>query len=126
MTSPQPQMSRQTFMANLRLSGLVTADQMAKVASRLPDSPRAPAVAKRLVELGLLTRFQAELLLAGKITGFFLGQYRILDYLGRGGMGRVFKAEHQTMNRIVAIKVLASHLVKTPKAQQLFQREVRA
>jgi serine/threonine-protein kinase len=125
MTSPQ-QMDRQTFMANLRLSGLVRPDQMAKVAGRLPDSPRAQAVAKTLIEHGLLTRFQAELLLAGKTTGFFLGQYRILDYLGRGGMGRVFKAEHQTMNRIVAVKVLAAHLVKTPKAQQLFQREVRA
>src|SRR5262249_29186641 len=126
MTTPQSQMDRQTFLANLRLSGLVRPDQMAKVAGRLPDSPRAQAVAKTLIEHGLLTRFQAELLLAGKTTGFFLGQYRILDYLGRGGMGRVFKAEHQTMNRIVAVKVLAAHLVKTPKAQQLFQREVRA
>jgi serine/threonine protein kinase len=126
MTTPQSSMDRQTFLANLRQSGLVTGEQMAKVMGRLPDSPRAQAVAKSLVDFGFITRFQAELLLAGKTSGFFLGQYRILDYLGRGGMGRVFKAEHQTMNRIVAVKVLASHLVKTVKAQQMFQREVRA
>jgi eukaryotic-like serine/threonine-protein kinase len=125
MTTPQT-MDRQTFLSNLRQSGLVTGDQMAKVVGRLPDTNRGLVVARALVEQGLLTRFQAELLLVGRTSGFHLGQYRILDHLGRGGMGRVFKAEHQTMNRIVAIKVLAPHLVKTPKAQQLFQREVRA
>ena len=125
MTTPQA-MDRQTFLSNLRQSGLVTGEQMAKLAGRLPDSNRGQVVARALIEQGLLTRFQAELLLAGKTSGFFLGQYRILDHLGRGGMGRVFKAEHMTMNRIVAIKVLAAALTKTPKAQQMFQREVRA
>ncbi len=119
-------MDRQTFLCNLRQSGLVTGEQMAKVAPRLPDSDKGAVLARVLIEQGLLTRFQAELLLIGRTNGFHLGQYRILDHLGRGGMGRVFKAEHQTMNRVVAIKVLAPHLVKTPKAQQLFQREVRA
>jgi serine/threonine protein kinase len=119
-------MDRQTFLSNLRQSGLVTGEQMAKVVPRLPDTNKGVILARALIEHGLLTRFQAELLLVGRTSGFHLGQYRILDHLGRGGMGRVFKAEHQTMNRVVAIKVLAPHLVKTPKAQQLFQREVRA
>jgi serine/threonine-protein kinase len=125
MTVPQ-HMDRQTFLANLRQSGLLTAQQLAQAVSRLPDSPRARIVARALVEQKLLTKFQAELLLAGRTSGFLLGQYRILDQLGQGGMGRVFKAEHQTMNRVVALKVLSSQLVKTQKAQQLFQREVRA
>ncbi len=119
-------MDRQTFLSNLRQSGLVTGEQMQKVIGRLPETPRGLLLARAMVEQGMLTRFQAELLLVGRTSGFHLGQYRILDHLGRGGMGRVFKAEHQTMNRIVAIKVLAPHLCKTPKAQQLFQREVRA
>ena len=47
-------------------------------------------------------------------SGFFLGQYKILDQLGQGGMGRVYKAIHLTMKRVVALKVLApQHL--TPK-----------
>lgn len=121
-----PAMDRQTFLANLRQSGLVTGEQMAKVVHRLPDTNKGAVLARALIEQGLLTRFQAELLLVGRTNGFHLGQYRILDHLGRGGMGRVFKAEHQTMNRVVAIKVLAPNLVKTPRAQQLFQREVRA
>lgn len=125
MSTPQT-IDRQAFLANLRQSGLVTGKQLNKVAPHLPPSNQGSAIAQVLVEKGLLTKFQAELLLNGRSTGFHLGQYRILDYLGRGGMGRVFKAEHQTMNRVVAIKVLAPQMVKTPKVQQLFQREVRA
>jgi eukaryotic-like serine/threonine-protein kinase len=125
VVNPQT-MDRQTFLANLRQSSLLSADQFAKATRKLPENNRAVVVAKALIDQGFLTRFQAEILLHGKTSGFFLGQYKILDHLGRGGMGRVYKAEHQTMNRVVAVKVLASHLVKTPKAQQMFQREVRA
>ena len=125
MATPQ-HMDRQTFLAKLRQSGLVSDDQLAEVSPKLPDSNRGRLVARSLVELGLLTKFQAERLLAGATGGFQLGQYLILDQLGQGGMGRVFKAEHRTMNRIVALKVLAPSLLKTEKAQVLFQREVRA
>jgi serine/threonine protein kinase len=120
------QMDRQTFLANVRQSGLVSAEQLAEVADQLPETNRGRLVARALVERGLLTKFQAELLLAGRTSGFVLGQYRILDQLGQGGMGRVFKAVHVAMNRTVALKVLAPTLVKTERAQELFQREVRA
>jgi serine/threonine-protein kinase len=120
------QMDRKTFLANLRRSGLVSAGDIRAVKHALPKTERGRVIARALVEQGLLTKFQAELLLAGRTQGFILGQYRILDQLGQGGMGRVFKAMHQTMNRVVALKVLAPQLVKTEKAQRLFQREVRA
>jgi serine/threonine-protein kinase len=117
---------RQTFLANLRQSGLVRPDELKALAARLPQTERGRVVARALVERGVLTKFQAERLLVGITSGFVLGQYRILDQLGRGGMGRVFKAVHQTMNRVVALKVLAPHLVETGKAQLLFLREMRA
>jgi serine/threonine-protein kinase len=120
------QMDRQTFLANVLQSGLVSEEQLAEAADALPETNRGRLVARALVERGLLTKFQAELLLAGRTSGFVLGQYRILDQLGQGGMGRVFKAVHVAMNRIVALKVLSPSVVKTERAQQLFQREVRA
>jgi eukaryotic-like serine/threonine-protein kinase len=121
-----PHVDRQTFLANLRQSGLVSENQLVAVRERLPDTNRGRVIARALVECGLLTKFQAEMLLAGRTGGFVLGQYRILDQLGQGGMGRVFKALHTTMNRVVALKVLAPQLVETDKAQQLFHREMQA
>jgi serine/threonine protein kinase len=125
MTVP-PHVDRKTFLANLRLSKLLPDAQLADALRDLPATNRGRAIARALVEQELLTRFQAERLLAGRNTGFLLGQYRILDQLGRGGMGRVFKAEHRTMKRIVALKVLAADLLKSERARDLFLREVRA
>jgi serine/threonine-protein kinase len=119
-------MDRQTFLANLRRSGLVTEGELARLLPRLPAGDAADAVASGLVGLGVITRFQAERLLTGRAAGFLLGEYRILDQLGRGAMGRVFKAEHRIMGRLVALKVLAPQLLKTERARDLFHREVRA
>jgi eukaryotic-like serine/threonine-protein kinase len=125
MPAPPP-IDRQTFLANVRQSGLLTAEETANVEKDLPASNRGRSIARVFVEKGLLTRFQAERLLVNRTAGFLLGQYRILDQIGRGGMGRVFKAEHRTMGRIVALKVLAPDLLRTGRAQEMFLREVRA
>jgi eukaryotic-like serine/threonine-protein kinase len=123
---PKTHMDSQTFVANVRLSGLIPEDELDAALERVPYTERGRSVARALIQLGLLTKFQAQLLLVGRTHGFVLGQYRILDQLGEGGMGRVFKAEHMTMGRTVAIKVLAPQHTKTDKARQLFTREVRA
>lgn len=117
---------RDQFLKHLKDSGLIPQRDWRRVVEALPKTDRGRVAARALVELGVLTKFQAELLLVGKTSGFFLGQYKILDAIGQGGMGRVFKALHQTMNRTVALKVLTPQLVSTSKAQKLFKREVRA
>ena len=55
-----------------------------------------------------------------------LGNYVIVDRLGRGGMAQVFKAQHRRMQRIVALKVLPPEMMQSPSAVQRFQREVHA
>jgi serine/threonine protein kinase/formylglycine-generating enzyme required for sulfatase activity len=57
--------------------------------------------------------------------GTILGQYRILDQLGAGGMGQVYKAVHEAMDRVVALKVIAPHLLRDARARARFQQEVR-
>lgn len=120
-----PHVDRETFLKNLHKSGLLGSRELEEALPRLPPTQRGRSLARAMVRMGLLTKFQAERLLAGRTSGFMLGQYRILEQLGQGGMGRVFKAMHQTMNRIVALKLLAPHLVRTPKARQLFRSEVQ-
>lgn len=55
-----------------------------------------------------------------------LGSYEVLEVVGRGGMGIVLKAYDPTLRRIVAIKVMASHLAASPIARKRFIREARA
>ena len=55
-----------------------------------------------------------------------LGEYDLLEELGGGGMGRVFKAVQRRMNRTVALKLLPQSLVQSPESVERFRREVQA
>lgn len=114
------------FLDAVRESGLIAPAALQAALGTAPPFDRTKHLARYFVRQNLLTRFQAQQLLAGRSGGFFLGQYRVLDLLGRGGMGKVYKAEHMTMSRIVALKVLNSDLTRTERALQLFRREVKA
>ena len=114
------------FLGNLRESGLLGEEDLSRVETANSDGLDGRSLARLCMDLGLLTRFQAERILNGKSSGLILGPYRILEELGRGGMGRVYRAVHERMERQVAIKVLSPQLMRSPKAQSLFEREVRA
>ena len=55
-----------------------------------------------------------------------LANYTLLDRIGAGGMGQVFKAEHRRMHRLVAIKMLPPAMMKDAESIARFQREVTA
>src|SRR5207253_854646 len=69
-------------------------------------SPDSRAFLDLLVGHGLLNNYQSCRIEAGTTFGMILGNYRVLDRIGAGGMGVVFKAEHIRLRRQVAIKVL--------------------
>ena len=81
-------------------------------------------LSEQLVKLGCLNPWQAEQLRHGR-TKFTLGPYRILDAIGHGGMGYVFKGEHVLLGRIEAIKVLPKSQMD-PRSIDAFCREIRA
>jgi response regulator RpfG family c-di-GMP phosphodiesterase/serine/threonine protein kinase len=80
----------------------------------------------QLVTRGLLTPYQASRITAGKTFGLVLGNYRVLDRLGAGGMGVVFKGEHVDMRRLVAIKVFPIARDQDPRLLSRFLVEMRA
>lgn len=59
-------------------------------------------------------------------VGSLLGPYKLLDKLGEGGMGAVYKAQHTRLGRFVAIKVLPPHVSSRPDALARFDREMKA
>lgn len=109
----------------LAKSQLLEAAQLAEARAAVQPGDDARSLAKRLAEQELLTRWQAAQLLAGR-TSFLLGKYKLIDLLGRGGMGRVFLARHTMMHRPVALKIISKQLGQDPSNLERFFSEARA
>ncbi|MFC1629387.1 serine/threonine protein kinase, partial [Gemmatimonadota bacterium] len=60
------------------------------------------------------------------MIGRIIGQYQIIDKIGEGGMGSVYKAEDTTLHRLVALKTLARSLSDDPESKERFAREAQA
>ncbi|HSG70494.1 MAG TPA: serine/threonine-protein kinase, partial [Planctomycetaceae bacterium] len=82
--------------------------------------------AAALVKAGALTPFQARAIYHGKGRALVLSNYLILDKIGQGGMGRIYRAIHRRMDRIVALKVLPPELADQQHVVERFHREVKA
>src|SRR5437762_2627251 len=59
-------------------------------------------------------------------VGRRLGEYEVLERLGRGGMGVVFRARHARLDRLVALKVLPGERFADARAVARFEREMKA
>jgi len=117
------------FVRSLSSSGLMTAEEVEAFIRGLPGDRQpddARTLAKEMLRHKKLTRFQIQAVYEGKARGLVLGNYVILDKIGEGGMGQVFKARHRRMERVVAVKVLPEAAMSSPEAVQRFQREVKA
>ena len=55
-----------------------------------------------------------------------LGPYEIVSAIGAGGMGEVYRARDTRLERVVAVKILPSHIAERPDLRARFEREARA
>lgn len=78
-----------------------------------------------LTEYKLLTPYQVDRIKAGTTYGLVLGNYRVLERIGAGGMGVVFRGEHTLLRRTVAIKVLPLSRDQDIRLLMRFQAEMR-
>jgi len=117
------------FVRHLAESGLMSPEEIRTAQESLPHvaaDDDARDFARELVRRRKLTPFQASAIYQGKQQSVVLGNYVLLEKLGQGGMGMVFKAEHRRMKRTVALKIMSPAAVKSPEALQRFRREVEA
>jgi WD40 repeat protein/serine/threonine protein kinase len=88
--------------------------------------PDARALAQHLLARGWLTPFQINQLLLERGQELVLGPYILLERLGEGSGGQVFKARHQLMNRTVALRLIRPELLADPDAIRQFYAQVEA
>jgi serine/threonine protein kinase len=122
-TAPSIGISREEFVENLVASRLFAQDEMDQFSITVPAG-NALELANALIAGGALTEYQLDAITGGRAAELRIGNYDILDKLGVGGMGTVFKARHRKMKRVVALKVLSAALCKDTAFVRRFQREV--
>jgi serine/threonine-protein kinase len=122
--APKPDPRRdEDRLANALVSrGLVTREELQSCPAAEGGPVGAAALLSRLTGAGLLTASQASRA-ALELSAQQIPGYELLEKLGRGGMGTVYKARQLSMNRLVAVKILHPRLAANPEFIQRFQRE---
>jgi len=112
------------FSDSLVEIGLIDAGDLEGFA---PDSSEGVlGLSRALVKAGKLTPYQAAAVYQKKSRGLLIGNYLILEKLGQGGMGVVFKARHRRLGRVGALKILPPSFARDRNAVMRFRREVEA
>ena len=114
-----------TLMQTLDASRLLGPEQLGEanqLQARFPD-PRA--FARELVQRGWLTPYQVNQFLQGRGKDLVLGSYVLLERIGEGGMGNVFKARHHKLGQVVALKVIRKDRLTNAEAVGRFRREIQ-
>jgi serine/threonine-protein kinase len=110
----------------IRQYRLLTAPQLDEINENLPAFRTPRVLAQELVKAGWLTPFQVNQVFKGQGKNLVLGPYVLVERLGEGGVGHVFKAQHVHMQRYVAIKFLRSEKLDNPEVVARFYREIHA
>ncbi len=119
-------LSLEDFLDRLRRSRLIRDAKLQAFRESLErPAETAEDLARQLVGSQLLTEYQAKQVYRGNTDLLMIGDYQIMEQIGFGGMGQVFKAWHAPMARAVALKLLPEESFDSPQAIRRFRREVQ-
>ncbi|MGL4421851.1 MAG: serine/threonine-protein kinase, partial [Gemmataceae bacterium] len=115
------------LFAALRESGQLSPEQSAVLDSCPITTANDPAaLAECLLQHRILTAYQARKVRIQRINELLVGQYLIQDKIGEGGMGKVYRAVQMRMGRVVALKIVRTHLMSNKTVMKRYKREAAA
>src|SRR6516164_3268528 len=115
------------YLSALEKSKLLAGEQLAQAQNLAGSATDVSTFAKTLARQNLVSRWQASTLLdLGTRAQLRMGKYKLIGPLGKGGMGKVFLAEHVTMNRRVALKIVPRSIAEDRASLDRFFAEARA
>ena len=113
------------FLERLVRSQLLDGEHLKAVRTLQAKVTDARELAQELLRRDTLTAYQVNQLFQDRGDELVMGQYIVLERLGEGGMGQVFKARQRNLHRFVALKVIRRECLDNPKVIKRFQREIR-
>ncbi|MGL5097191.1 MAG: serine/threonine-protein kinase, partial [Planctomycetia bacterium] len=119
------------FVERVLSVGVLTVEELESFLATTPDAAigDAAGMAAALVRRGLLTQHQARGVFLNQTELLVFDDYVVLDKIGQGGMGAVFRARHRRMDRIVAVKILKPNKpmddARRREMRSRFEREVK-
>ncbi len=116
--------SDRAFFNALEKSRLLDEEQLTGAKQMFSRGEKTSSTSRELVRRRWLTTWQLQQLEAGH-TRFRCADYTLLDVLGRGSMGIVYKALHRRRREFVALKVMSGRAAVSDRRSARFQREIR-
>src|SRR5437870_5601719 len=127
LACPMPSNSVAIFIEAVSRLGLLEKPQLEEFERAIVEKyPDVQALAAEVLHRGWLTHYQLEQVLKGQGQQLLIGQYVLLEPLGEGGMGQVFKARQHRLNRTVALKIIHEERLMNSDATRRFYREIQA
>ena len=120
------EISVQQFIEQLTQTGVMTSDEVSTFMERMVAPPASvEGLSAAMIAAEKLTPFQSQHVRKANAEQLIVGEYLLLDTVGTGGMGQVYRARHRQTGELVALKMMPSKTRDSPTVLNRFEREMQ-